>query len=144
MNKVIIFTSLILVLMAGSCKKDELTMQEIKINQLTSAPWKAVSVENAIDGDLTIQYIGFSISFLKNEQAGFNGEYYLLHGGVAFKDTFGKWKFNDDQTVIQFDNGLELGTTLSENQLSIIVIVEPPLGGRVNGLSGKFTFVLKH
>ena len=144
MNKVISFSSLIVVLMMGACKKDELTMQESKINQLTSAPWKAVSVESASDGDLTIQYIGFSISFLKNEQAGYNGEYYVLHGGVAFKDTFGKWKFNDDQTVIQFDNGLELEAILAGNQLTITVIVEPPLGGRVNGLSCRFTFVLKH
>jgi hypothetical protein len=144
MNKAINFTSLILVLITGACQKDDLTMQESKINQLTSAPWKAVSVESATDGDLTIQYIGFSMSFLKNKQAGFNGEYYVQHGGVVFKDTFGKWKFNDDQTVIQFDNGLELETTLSENQLSITVFVEPPLGGRVNGLSGKFSFVLKH
>jgi hypothetical protein len=67
MNRLVIFTSLILVWPMGGCKKDGLTMQEAKINMLTSAPWKAVSVESASDGDLTFQYEGFSISFLKNE-----------------------------------------------------------------------------
>jgi hypothetical protein len=67
-----------------------------------------------------------------------------LNGGIAFKDPFGKWKFNNEQTVIQFENGMELETVLTENQLSITCTVEPPLGGRVSGLSGNFTFVLKH
>src|SRR5689334_14351236 len=108
MKTILSIGALAILMVIGSCSKDDLTSQEQKINMLTSAPWKVEKVTHATDGDLTFQYEAFSIFFTKNEKDGYLGEYYNIFGGSAFPNSFGKWKCNSDISTITFDNGVEM------------------------------------
>src|SRR5690349_6195041 len=87
MKSLKLVTILILVSAAFSqCSKDDPSAKSRKISILTSDVWITESVINSADGDLTFQYTNFEIAFVKNGDAGFDGDYYLADGGTAFPE----------------------------------------------------------
>jgi hypothetical protein len=127
----------------NQCAEDHhVTLKESQIRMLTSNVWIPALVENSSDGDLTFQYTDFAIAFIKSDKQGFDGDYYLSGGGNAFKELFGKWRFNDDLTKLVLQNGREMDLELSSNALTLS-FYQAPVNGRVQGLSGVFTFHLK-
>jgi hypothetical protein len=125
-----------------SCdKENEVSPREQKLELLTADAWITTQVLN-IDGDLTATYKNFSIAFLRKHGPDFEGDYYIANGGRAFKETMGEWKFNDDLTKIILSSGAEIEFTLTEDSLVLKFFVAP-VNGRVEGLSGNFTFILK-
>jgi hypothetical protein len=136
--------AVVMLLQLTACKDDDPNAHDQMINTLTKAPWVAVSVDHATDGDLTFQYEDFSMVFTKAAANSYDGEFYIANGGYAFPDAFGKWSLSDDNKTIIFDNGRELEATFSGDQLTLDFVVPPPTGGRVEGLSGHFTFLLAH
>ena len=72
----------------------------------------------------------------------YDGDYYVAGGGRAFPELVGQWKFNDELTRLIFANGREMDMVLSDTTLTLTFDVAPE-GGRVKGVSGRFTFTLK-
>ncbi len=143
------FASLLLIVVAVACgSKDEDPKPDAKakaISTLTGSKWIANSVEHAIDGDLTFQYEDFSITFSKHPAAGAEGDYTVINGGNAFPDPSGKWSLSEDGHTIFFTSGQEFAIeSLTDQSLILNFTVPPSSGGRVEGMSGEFTFNLKH
>ena len=144
MKTVMKLPALLLLMLVMACGEDtESNPRAEMIDMLTASTWITESVMHSTDGDLTFQYEEFSITFMKNEASGFDGDYLVLNGGNAFPEPVGKWKFNDDLTQLIFSDGQELDIELTENSCIVDFFVAAD-GGRVTGLSGQFTFVLKH
>ena len=147
MKKLFAYASLIAVVLATACDKDEpkADPRSESINLLTASPWVIQTVEHSTDGDLTFQYSDFSIVFTKNASGNTDGDYVAANGGNAFPDTFGKWGLSDDRRMIVLSNGQELTVeNLTSQSLVLNFVVAPPTGGRIAGVSGEFTFHLKH
>jgi hypothetical protein len=115
--------------------------KEEKIKWLTHDAWVAENVSSD-EGDLTFQYTDFVIIFMRNPNDTFDGDYYSTGGGHAFSELIGRWKFNDDLSKLLLDGGKEIRIIASKEKLTMNFFVAPS-GGRVSGLSGNFTFVLK-
>lgn len=127
----------------SACKDDnEISQHDQNVTMLTATNWGNPTVMNATDGDLSEQYADLIMVFTKKSTDGFDGTFVIGNGLYAFPETSGKWKFSNDLTKIVFDSGRELDYTLSENNLHLDFVVAP-IGGRINGLSGHFTFDLK-
>jgi len=149
MNHIIRFISLLLIVVVAACSsKDEDPKPDAKaetINKLTASKWIANSVQHATDGDLTFQYEDFSITFSKNPAAGAEGDYTVINGGNAFPDPSGKWSLSEDGKTILFTSGPEIAIeSLTDQSLVLNFIVSPGSGGRIEGVSGEFTFNLRH
>jgi hypothetical protein len=99
-------------------------------------------VTHGTDGDLSEQYADFVIGFSKTTASGFDGTFVVSNGGYAFPEDAGNWKFNDALTAIIIDSGRELEFELSKDNL-ILDFTVAPSGGRVDGISGQFTFELQ-
>jgi len=142
--KSIKFTAIFILLAASfsQCSKDDPSAKSRKISILTSDVWITESVTNSADGDITFQYTDFAIAFVKDGEAGFDGEYYLTGGGIAFPELTGKWKFNKNLNQLILQNGREMDIVVSSNALELSFHIEPS-GGRIRGLSGDFIFKLK-
>jgi hypothetical protein len=128
-----------------ACKDDEPSTSDAKVEMLTAQTWGQPTVIHGTDGDLSDQYPDFAITFTNNPSAPFNGSYIVANGGHAFADATGKWKFNDDQTLIILGSGKEIAFELEATRLMLdfTVAESEGSGGRSNGLSGHFTFELK-
>jgi hypothetical protein len=127
-----------------ACADTEMSKRDAKIKQLTRAPWFPESVVHEADGDLTHQYETLAFSFTKNGSADFDGEYFVVNGGVAFPDAVGKWKFSDSLSTIILNNGQEVDAVVKDNALTLAVVVLPASGGRVQSVTGRLTFRLTH
>jgi len=128
-----------------SCSDDEKVSPKDKmINQITESTWVVEQVEHGTDGDLTFQYTDFSLAFTASGSGDFIGEYFVGHGGYAFPDAFGKWNLSADLKNVLFDNDQEFAVEFVGERMLLDFTVNPPDGGRVEGLSGHFTFTLKH
>lgn len=138
-----IFSFLLLGMLCLACsKKNEVSPQDSFIRTLTASGWVTESVYNETDGDITSQYANFSLVFRQSSDSGYNGEYYVANGSHAFAASFGKWKISDDLKTLTFDNGRQFAVTLANGKLKLDFTV-PAKNGRVQGLSGHFTFTLK-
>ena len=126
----------------SACDEDGPSDTEVKADMLTAQTWAHASVMHGTDGDLSDQYSDFAMTFSSNPADGFQGTYLVANGGHAFEDASGKWKFNDNLTMIILDSGREIEFQLNETHLTLDFIV-PESGGRSNGLSGHFTFELQ-
>jgi hypothetical protein len=74
-----------------------------------------------------------------------DGECIAANGGNAFPDVSGEWSLSSDGHTIILSNDQEMTIgNLTEGSLVLNFIVTPPTGGRVEGVSGEFTFHLKH
>lgn len=124
------------------CNDDDANSKSQEVKLLTGSTWSHADVQHATDGDLSVQYANFAISFTKNAGDGFEGTYIIANGGYAFTENTGKWKLNDDNDQIIFDSGRQLQYDVTENTLHLEFTVDAP-GGRTSGLSGQFTFDLK-
>jgi hypothetical protein len=148
MKNIKLVSFLLMLAVAAACGDDEpggTDERTKKINALTVSPWVTVSVEHDTDGDLTFQYEDFSISFSKDPAAGAEGDYVVTNGGNAFPVPFGKWSLSDDLKTLSFTSGQELSIeSLTDGSLILNFVVEPNAGGRIEGVSGEFTFTLKH
>jgi hypothetical protein len=142
MKNILKISALLLVLQATSCDDNEVSPKSQEVNLLTASPWSHSTVIHATDGDLSEQYRNFVISFTNAPSSPFEGNFVVSNGGHAFPETTGKWKLNDDLTLIIFDSGRELNYDIDNNTLHLDFTVAP-IGGRVAGLSGHFTFELK-
>jgi hypothetical protein len=143
MKKILTLTALIVLFQLSACKDDnEANNHDQSVAMLTASAWGSPTVMNATDGDLSDQYSDMIMVFNKKPDSGFDGTYVIGNGLYAFPETTGKWKFNSDLTKIVFDSGREISYTLSKTNLHLDFVVAP-IGGRINGLSGNFTFDLK-
>jgi hypothetical protein len=147
MKKIFIYIPILLSLFIAACSSDdgqEINPRAEKIKLLTSSVWTTESVMHSTDGDLTFQYETFSISFTNNASAGVDGDYVVANGGVAFPQNNGKWSLSTDMANITLTSGEELLVeSLTDGSLKLKVVVAPA-SGRMKGLSGEFTFLLKH
>ena len=126
----------------SACKDDnEVSAHDKNVNMLTASAWGDAVVMNSTDGDLSDQYTDFIMVFTKKPENGFDGTYVIANGSYAFPEDSGKWKFNDDFTKIIFDSGKDMDVELSSTNLHLDFTVAP-IGGRIDGLSGHFTFDL--
>lgn len=137
----LLFTIFAASVMMSCDKENEVNPREEKIGLLTGSAWVPTQVLNT-DGDLTARYKLFAIGFVKKEGSPFEGDYYIANGGEAFKETMGEWKFSDDLSKIILSSGTEIEFTLTEQTLELKFFVAPS-DGRVKGISGNFTFILK-
>jgi hypothetical protein len=143
MKNILRICALLFALQAISCDdNNEVNPQSQEVDLLTASPWSHSIVIHATDGDLSDQYKNFVISFTKDPDSSFEGTFIVSNGGHAFPETTGKWRFNDDLTLIIFDSGRELQYGIDNNTLHLDFTVAP-IGGRIAGLSGHFTFELK-
>lgn len=136
-----LFVVLAALLIASCDKEKDVSPREQKITLLTADTWVTNQVLHT-DGDLTAKYKNFGIAFLKKQSSTFEGDYYIANGGYAFKETVGEWKFSDDLSKIVLSSGTEIDFTLTEQTLELKFFVAPG-NGRVEGLNGNFTFILK-
>lgn len=143
MKKILTLTALIALLFQFSaCKDDnEISAHDQNVNTITASTWGDPTVTHP-DGDLSDQYTNFIIAFTNKPANGFDGDFVVGNGGYAFTENSGRWKFSEDLTQIILDSGRELDVELSSTNLNLDFIVTPE-GGRINGLSGHFTFDLK-
>lgn len=126
----------------SACKDDnEVSAHDQNVNVITASTWGDPTVTHP-DGDLSDQYSDFIIAFTKKPADGFDGIFVIGNGSYAFPENSGKWKFSEDLTKIILDSGRELDVELSATNLNLDFIVTPE-GGRIDGLSGHFTFDLK-
>ena len=147
MKKLFTYASILSVLLLSACHDDEkgTDPRTKNMNLLTSSVWVTESVDHTTDGDLTFQYENFSIAFTQTGSSGMDGEYIAVNGGNAFPDSYGEWSLSSDSKTILLSNDQEMTIeSLTEGSLVLNFIVEPPTGGRVEGVSGEFTFHLKH
>lgn len=144
MNKITIFLALFAFMFTACSDDNEIGVREQTINNITADSWVAEQVMHATDGDLTFQYEEFSIRFTKGNATNYDGEYYVINGGNAFTQPYGKWSLNNELTTIMLDNGLDLGFVMAGNEMTLDFTVPAPENGRVGGLSGHFIFSLKH
>jgi hypothetical protein len=132
----------IMLIQLSACSEDGPSDSDVKSEMLSAQAWGHPTVMHGTDGDLSDQYADFAITFTRKSADGFLGTYFVANGSHAFADVSGKWKFNDDLTMIILDSGRELDFQLDESHLTLDFIV-PESGGRSNGLSGHFTFNLQ-
>jgi hypothetical protein len=143
MKKTLTLIAIVTLFQLSACKDNtELSQHDQNVNVLTASNWGSPTVINDSDGDLSDQYSDLLMVFTKKTIDGFDGTYVIANGLYAFPETTGKWKLSDDLTKIVFDSGREIDYTLSESNLHLDFTVTPT-GGRINGLSGHFTFDLK-
>lgn len=144
MKKIMIFLALFAFTLTACSDDNEIGAREQVINNLTASSWVAEQVLHATDGDLTFQYEEFSIRFTKGNATNYDGEFYVLNGGNAFPQPYGKWSLNSELNTIMFDNGQDLAFTIAGNDMTLDFTVPAPDDGRIGGLSGHFMFSLKH
>jgi hypothetical protein len=139
MKKILTLIALVVLFQLSACKDDtqEVSSHDQNVDMLTANP----TVTHP-DGDLSDQYENFVIIFTKKSAGGFDGDFLVANGGYAFPESLGSWKFNEDLTKIILDSGRELDVALSATHLNLDFIVTPE-GGRIDGLSGHFTFDLQ-
>ncbi len=126
----------------SACKDDnEVNAHDKNVNMLTASAWGDAVVMNSPDGDLSDQYDNFLIIFTKKSAGDFDGSFLVANGGYAFTESTGEWKFSEDLSKIIFDSGKEMDVELSSTNLKLDFTVAP-IGGRIDGLSGHFTFDL--
>ncbi len=142
MKNFLILIAIVALFQLSSCKDDKVSGHDQNINLLTSSNWGNPTVINATDGDLSDQYTDFIMVFKNKSADGFDGTFVIGNGLYAFPETTGKWRFSEDLTKIIFDSGREIDFELSEKKLQLDFVVTPD-GGRINGLSGHFTFDLQ-
>ena len=144
-NFVYLLPFFVLLMACSEDEKDENVSERDKVvNQITESTWVAEDVDHGTDGNLTDQYADFTIAFTKTKSTNFIGEYFVANGSYAFPDTFGKWSLSDDLKTVLFDNGQELAVEFENERMILDFTVSPPGDGRTTGLSGHFTFTLKH
>lgn len=143
MRTILKLIGLIILFQLGACKDENtISPRTTYSNLLTASPWGNCTVTHAIDGDLSNQYSDFVLLFTMSKSDDFEGTFVTSHGGHAFPENTGKWKFSEDLKQIIFDSGRELDFQLDENHLLLDFSISPA-GGRANGLSGHFVFDLK-
>ena len=142
MKNILTLIAIVALFLLSACKDDNVdaSSHDQSVAMLTASAWGNPTV-NHPDGDLSDQYTDFIIAFTKKPADGFDGIFVVGNGGYAFPESTGKWKFSEDLTQIIFDSGRELDIVLSATNLNLDFIVTPE-GGRINGLSGHFTFDL--
>jgi hypothetical protein len=141
MKNFLTLIAIVALLQMSACKDDsEVNLHNQSVAMLTAAAWGNPTVIHP-DGNLSDQYTDFIIAFTKKPADGFDGLFVVGNGGYAFRENSGKWKFSEDRTQIIFDSGRELDIALSSTHLKLDFIVTPE-DGRINGLSGHFTFDL--
>lgn len=142
MKKILTLTALIVLFQLSACKdNNEISQHDQTVNTLVASTWGNASVTNSADGDLSDQYTDFIMVFTSKPADGFDGTFLIANGLYAFPESTGKWKLSEDLTKIVFDSGREIDYQLSNNTLHLDFVVTP-IGGRINGLSGHFTFDL--
>lgn len=148
MKRIVMYASLFLAVIVSACKSDDKEGTDPhaeKIGLVTSGVWQAESVIHSTDGDLTFQYEDFTITFTNNATSGSDGDFLVQNGGNAFPDASGKWSLNSDLNTISLSNGQDMTIeNLSSQSLVLKFIVAPSAGGRIEGVSGEFTFHLEH
>ena len=143
MKNILKLSALLVLFYLSACNDDnELSKKEQYIEMLTTTSWAHAVVTHGTDGDLSDQYADFIIAFSKTSSTGYDGTFIVSNGGYAFPENAGKWKFNDNLTTITLDSGRELEFELSKTNLMLDFTVAPS-GGRVEGISGQFTFELQ-
>lgn len=141
MKNILTLIAIVALFQLSACKDDnEANTHDQNVAMLTASAWGNPTV-NHPDGDLSDQYTDFIIAFTKKPTDGFDGIFVVGNGGYAFPESTGKWKFSEDLSQIIFDSGRELDIELSATNLNLDFIVTPE-GGRIDGLSGHFTFDL--
>lgn len=130
------------VLQLTACNDDAPSTADVKVDMLTAQTWGQAIVTHATDGDLSDEYSDFAVTFTSSPSGDFQGSYVVANGSHAFAEATGKWKFNDDESLIILDSGREMEFELEATHLKLDFTV-PASGGRSNGLSGHFTFDLK-
>lgn len=134
--------ALLIVIQFASCKDDTGEKESsLHIKMLTANTWAHARVTHDA-GDLSDQYTDFAMVFTGNTSGGFDGSYVISHGGYAFSETSGLWKFNDDFTQIIFDSGKEMEVTVSKERLQLEFTVAAA-SGKLYGVSGNFLFELQ-
>lgn len=143
MKKFLTLIAIAALFQLSACKDDstEISAHEQNVNMISANAWAHPTVTHP-DGDLSDQYTNFLLVFTKKADGDFDGDFLIANDGYAFPENFGQWKFNDDLTKIVLDSGREIDYQLSQNSLHLDFIVAPT-GGRINGLSGHFTFDLQ-
>lgn len=143
MKNIINIISIVALVAFTSCSDSgETPKQDATTKLLTASSWGHATVTHS-DGDLSDQYQNFMIIFTDNELNGYDGSFLVSNGGNAFSEGIGKWKFNDDKTLIILDSEKEIEFTVTENILQLEFTV-PSSGGKAAGLSGHFVFELQH
>ncbi|HEY0741855.1 MAG TPA: hypothetical protein VGD40_10345 [Chryseosolibacter sp.] len=138
----VITLAMLVVLVVIQCSKEkDPSPKEQKMHMLTDGAWMVDKVHNNADGDITSLYATFAIAFSKSPFGNFEGDYYVAAGGRAFPDVYGHWRFNEDLSRLILDNGREMEISLSDKILTLRFSLAPT-GGRMDGLSGDFTFTL--
>ncbi|MFZ6011133.1 MAG: hypothetical protein ACOYXT_12375 [Bacteroidota bacterium] len=137
-------TKLFILLLLGSllaCSDDSTSPREQNIVWLTAQSWGHAHVNHETDGNLSSQYSNFAILFTAQSSQGYDGTFMISHGGNAFAEATGMWRFNSDLTKLILNSGQELNFQLEADHLQLDFYVADP-GGRSSGLSGHFVFEL--
>ncbi len=135
-KSITIHLGLIVLLAVGiaSCKKDDPNPVDQQINQL-AGKWKLGSVSND-NQDVTAQFSGFTITFTgKNYSTTSGGNPWPGSGTYEIKPTNLKSIIRSDNTVVTVDQLTTAALVLSFTYPNVS-------NGRVNGVTGGFTFSL--
>lgn len=139
MKKITFLTSIALLFIIASCKKDDsLTAQETVTAMLTSTEaWQEPVV--------TIDGVDYS-DLYKNFQIKFDESVYTSSGGAPVWAVAGTWVFiNEEATLMKMDDKREVELLVTDDFLELSFqweenTFEP---GRVNSVKGKQKFKLK-
>ncbi|MGE0588711.1 MAG: hypothetical protein AB7O48_09065 [Cyclobacteriaceae bacterium] len=125
---------LALPLLSTSCKKDDPDPLEERIKELT-ASWKLGTVTNN-NQDVSDQYTGFTLTVAGNNYTTTNGgNPWPASGSYEMRADNLNTIIRSDGTVITIDEISSSTLVLSFNHASLST-------GRVNGVTGSFTFLL--
>ena len=133
------FLVLIITVLTG-CPKDELSPQDEQLIALKNNGKAWVLAANGVDKDgydVTDQFTGFKLSI---------GDYtYSTQNSlITAWAASGTWEFNGENlNSVLRDDGVVISLTNSEASLTISFAVSAPTGGRVESLTGDYTFYLK-
>jgi hypothetical protein len=144
MKNILKLTMVTLLVQLAACREDAApSAREIKLDLLASSTWGNAQVIHATDGNLSSEYAEFAIAFTKGSTNGFDGTFIISNGGNAFSEGSGRWKFSVDLRKIILDSGKDITFEVDDEHLTLDFVVPPPPNGRIDGLSGHFTFDLK-
>ncbi|NJM25211.1 MAG: hypothetical protein HC859_06650 [Bacteroidia bacterium] len=138
-SKIMMAASVVLLLSCGD--DNETSQRDRDIASIAANAWGDPVVDSS-DGDLSEDYADFVMVFTKSQANGFEGSFVISNGSYGFTETSGHWTLTDDLNKMVFDSGKEMDYDLIDGHLILHFEVADP-GGRIDGLSGQFTFELK-